>query len=622
MRAAILATAAAVAGTAFADGVHRRHAHEVLHNNRRAVQAGGDAGAETSPASVAQAPESEQTCGCHTEVITYYGEPTLIPLTTSTPSVEAVTTLSSTTTSTLTVVVTSQPPTTAPPAPVETPSEAPPAPAPSQESSTPVEAVSPVESETPAETPAPAPETPAPAPAPETTPAPAPETTPAPAPELPTNPITSFSSTGVYTIPAKTLTVTDSTTVCDATGTEVPSGTHTVGGVTTVVETATTVTCPYATVKPTGSTTTSVIETTTYVCPSAGTYTIAPITTYVPTSTMLVYPTPATYTPGTYTQPEQTMTVTNTNYHYVCPASSTTPAPAPTTPATTTSAAPSISIGASVSVDVPAPSSTGENNPSNVLGMTYSPYANDGQCKGEADVLKDVGDIAKKGFSHVRIYATDCNGLENVGKAAKQHNLKMIVGIYIDGSGVSAAQEQVQALSKWAQWDLVTLVVVGNEAIQNGFVTVGELAGLITSAKKSFQQSGYNGDVTTSESINIWEEQGKSLCSAIDSVGANIHPFFNAQTTADQAGKFARSEVKILESICPGKDVMILETGWPNGGQSNGAAVPGKEQQAAAIKALVEEVGKQSVFFSFSNDLWKDAGEFNVERYWGCIENF
>lgn len=608
MRAAILATAAAIAGTAFADGVHRRHAHEVLHN-RRAVQAGGDAGAETSPAPVAQAPGSDHTCGCHTEVITYYGEPTLIPLpqTTSTPTVEAVTTLSSTSTRTLTVVVTSQPATSAP-APVET--------------STPVE--------TPVETPAPV-ETPSPAPAPATTPSSVAPTTPSstPAPELPTNPITSFSSTGVYTIPARTLTVTDSTTVCDATATEVPSGTHTVGGVTTVVETATTVTCPYATVKPTGSTTTSVIETTTYVCPSAGTYTIAPMTTYVPTSTMLVYPTPASYTPGTYTHPEQTMTVTNTDYHYVCPKSSSTPAPAPTpaptsTPASTTSdsSAPLLSLGVSVSLGLPSPSGTPENNPSNVLGMTYSPYANNGQCKGEADVQKDIDEIAKKGFSHVRLYATDCNGLENVGKAAKQHNLKMIVGVYIDNTGVSGAQKQVQSLSEWAQWDMVPLVVVGNEAINNGYVTVGELAGLISSAKKTFQQSGYTGHVTTSEPINIWEQQGTSLCSSIDSVGANIHPFFNAQVTADQAGKFARSEVKILEGICPGKDVMILETGWPNGGQANGAAVPGQKQQAAAIKALVDEVGKQSVFFSYSNDLWKDAGAFNVERYWGCIENF
>lgn len=641
MRATLLA-AAAIAGTAVADGVHmHRRGHEAAHQ-RRALQ-------NPAPSSVASS-AAEETCGCTTEVITYYGSPTLIPLpeTTSTPSPSSVapvttsstvppadltTTLESTSYTTVTVVTTTPPaspspapepepepetssvPAETPEAPVETPSQTPseapssPAPAPSSSTETPV-----VESSTWV------PQTsssviPSPV-APVTTPSSvAPATTSTAVVELPTPDITSFTSTGVYTIPAKTITVTDATTVCGAASTELPSGSHTIGGVTTVVETATTVTCPYATVKPTGSTTTSVIETTTYVCPSAGTYTIAPITTYVPTNTAVVYPTPATYTPGTYTKPDRTMTITNTDYTYVCPEESTTSvSTAVSTPAvSTTSAIPSSSTSSST----PIPSAV-----NGQMGMTYSPYANDGNCQDEATVLKNVGEIAKKGFSHLRLYATDCNGLEYVGKAAKQHGLKMIIGVYIDGSGISKAQEQVTAITKWAQWDLVTLIVVGNESIQSGYVEVGALAGFITSAKQSFKSAGFTGDVTTSESINIWEQSGSSLCSAIDVVGANIHPFFNAQTTADQAGKFAKSEVKILEGICPGKDVVILETGWPNNGQANGAAVPGKEQQATAIKSLVQEVGSQSVFFSFANDLWKDAGEFDVERYWGCIENF
>jgi hypothetical protein len=60
MRGAILATAAAFAGTAVADMHMRRHAHEGLHH--RALHASS------------AVPEEE--CGCTTEVITYWGEPT------------------------------------------------------------------------------------------------------------------------------------------------------------------------------------------------------------------------------------------------------------------------------------------------------------------------------------------------------------------------------------------------------------------------------------------------------------------------------------------------------------------------------------------------------------------
>jgi exo-beta-1,3-glucanase (GH17 family) len=415
--------------------------------------------------------------------------------------------------------------------------------------------------------------------------------------------------------------VTDTTTVCGATTTQLPSGTHTIGGVTTVVEHSTTVVCPYATVEPSGSTVTSVIKTTTYVCPSAGTYTIAPTTTYVPTETVVVYPTPATITPGTYTQPEQTVTVTRTDYTYVCPfTGQDQPTSAPTAPSapavpTTTPSAPATSA--------PAPTgATGASPVAGQMGMTYTPYTKDGQCKDKSSVLNEVAMLASKGFTHVRVYGTDCNSLEYIGEAARISKLHMIIGVFITNTGISGAQDQVTTISKWAQWDLVTLIVVGNEAIQNGYVDAASLAGFISSSKSAFQQAGYTGPVTTTEPINVWQAYGSTLCSACDITGANIHPFFNPDVTADQAGKFVAQEIKVLEGICPGKDVINLETGWPHAGKANGKAVPGVSEQAAAIKSIAKEAGSKSVFFSYYDDLWKESGAFDVEQYWGCIDHF
>ena len=94
---------------------------------------------------------------------------------------------------------------------------------------------------------------------------------------MPTPIIQTCPTPGTYTFPGSTLIVTETTTVYGETTTEVPSGTHTLGGVTTVVETATTVVCPYATQKTENGVVTKILETTTYVCPAAGTYTIAPV---------------------------------------------------------------------------------------------------------------------------------------------------------------------------------------------------------------------------------------------------------------------------------------------------------------------------------------------------------
>ncbi|CBF85093.1 hypothetical protein AN1551.2 [Aspergillus nidulans FGSC A4] len=555
MRGAILATAAAFAGTAVADMHMRRHAHEGLHH--RALHASS------------AVPEEE--CGCTTEVITYWGEPTTIPLSvpTSTVTSETTETVHSTSYSTVTVTATSSA------APVETPSE---------------------------------------------TPSPTPEVT------LPTAGVTSYSETGTYTIPATTITVTDTTTVCGATTTELPSGTHTYGGVTTIVETATTITCPYATVKPTGSTVTSVIETTTYVCPSAGTYTIAPTTTFVPTSTVVVYPTPETVTPGTYTNPGTTITVTRTEDVYVCPYTNgnvptSVPALPTTSAASTTTAVPSSSTTTSSATSVPTGAS------GNKMGMTFTPYNNDGSCMAKNDVLEQVGLIKGKGFSHVRVYGTDCHTLEYVGAACSTHGLKMILGVNVEGStGFDGARSQFKDITNWGQWDLVSLIVVGNEVVTSNIASAAQLASFVSEGASAFSAAGYTGQVTTAEPIDVWLSNGATLCPVVDILGANLHPFFNPEFTAAEAGTLVSNQIKDLKQVCTGKDVINLETGWPNAGSANGKAIPGQSQQTTAIKSLVEKVGDVSVFFSYADDGWKSkfatSDKYNVEQHWGCIDQF
>ncbi|KAJ6103435.1 hypothetical protein N7486_005862 [Penicillium sp. IBT 16267x] len=582
MKGSIFA-AAAIVGSALANGnLHRRH--DALHQKRAvAVAVSGSASASASPSASPSASTAvplipaEETCGCITKVITYYGSATLVPVL-ETSTTESTSTLTSTlhSTSTLTSTVTVTPSVAA------------------------TTAVVPTTSATPAYTPA----------------------VPTVYVTLPTNGVTSFSSTGTYTIPATTMTVTETTVACGATTSALTSGTNTVGEVTTVVSTGTVVTCPYATVKPTGTTVTSVIEYTTYTCPVAGTYTVVTgTTTVVPSDTTVVVPTASTITPGTYTQPETTITVTETDTTYYCPyatstgLASTAAVPTPAAATTTVAAAATTSAAATAS-------STSSFTGAGKYGMTFSPYTDRGDCMTQEEVTKNIKVIADKGFNLIRIYSTDCNGLEYIGAAAKEYNLNIILGVYIESTGTSVAQEQVDAIAKWAEWTMVELIVVGNEAISSNYVTAPELASFISSSKSTFQSAGYTGRVTTTEPIDIWQEYGTSnLCSPVDIVGANIHPFFNADTTAAEAGAFALSEYNLLEKIC-GKDVVNLETGWPNAGDANGKAVPGVSEQEAAVKGIASTIGSKSIFFSYADDTWKAPGEFNVEQHWGCARVF
>ncbi|OAA45524.1 exo-beta-1,3-glucanase [Metarhizium rileyi] len=480
----------------------------------------------------------------------------------------------------------------------------------------------------------------APPPPPPTTKAPSPATT-----EIlvvPTPVVRTCPTPGTYTFPATTVTIDKTVTVCGATSTAVPSGTHTFGGVTTVVVTATTVVCPVATTQTSGTVTNSVIVTATQVCSTAGTCIIAPMTTTVSTSTVIVFPTPATYKPGTYTAPEQVVTVTKTGYVTVCPLTSkglptSTPVPAPVpAPVTThvvpppakTSEAPKHSPS-----QAPPPSSNngggggGLVSNNDHLGMTYTPYVGStGQCKGSSQVDSDIAVIKKAGFSVVRVYSTDCNTLENVGHACAKHGVKMIVGLFVKASGCTIdtpdIKDQIEKLAAWGQWDLVELLVVGNEAIMNNYCTPQQLKQLITDVKNKCSVK-YKGKVTVSETLNIWQQENvaETLCPAIDITGANIHPYFNNGVAPSDAGKFVQGQMDILKKIC-NKDVITLEVGWPSGGSNNGLAIVGQDAQSIAVKSIREQCGNRVIFFSFENDLWKQKGSCGCEDSWGLGSAF
>ncbi|KAH7133530.1 glycoside hydrolase superfamily [Dactylonectria macrodidyma] len=477
---------------------------------------------------------------------------------------------------------------------------------------------------------------------------------------VPTPEVHDCPTPGTYTFPATTVTVTESTTVCGAETTKVPAGTHTVGGVTTIVETATTVTCPYAKETEINGVVTSVIDTTVYVCPSAGTYTIAPITKSCDVETILVYPVPTSYAPGTYTAPEQVVTVTETGYVYVCPysseglvATSSAPAVVATSsapavyeaPAPTTTAVIAYEVPSSVVYEAPKSSSTKTKSsssskstgktytPGNLqgsndhYGITYTPYeSSNGDCKSASQVKSDIQVLKQKGFSIVRSYSTDCDTLSSVGPACEEYGMDMIIGVFVKGTGCSYdspdIKTQVDAIAEWAQWDLVKLFVVGNEAIMNGYCTAAELAELVTVVKSKC--SGYTGPYTIAETLNIWQQDGvaEAICPVIDVTGANIHPYFNSETAPSAAGKFVKGQLDILADICSGNDVINLECGWPTSGECNGLACPGEEQQAAAISSIRESCGDKTVFFSYENDLWKEAGSCGCEQSWGCKNNF
>ena len=257
--------------------------------------------------------------------------------------------------------------------------------------------------------------------------------------------------------------------------------------------------------------------------------------------------------------------------------------------------------------------------------MVYFPYNDDSTCKSLLTVRSDIAHIARKGFTSIRLHASDCNALYKVGEAALLHNMKMILGVHIDETGLDAAQLQIEEMITWIrdqhqdQWDIVEMIVIGEETIFNEFLLPEVLAAFITSSRKTLRQAGFRGPVTTTEPIPTLYEHAHDLCPVIDVPAANIHPFFHREVSSNAAGAYVADALSVLSDLCPGKtEVVNLETGWPSRGLANGVAVPGRVEQMVAMEGIMRFAGARSVVLGFGDDGWKDEGDLGVEGAWGC----
>ncbi|KAF1840568.1 glycoside hydrolase family 17 protein [Cucurbitaria berberidis CBS 394.84] len=268
----------------------------------------------------------------------------------------------------------------------------------------------------------------------------------------------------------------------------------------------------------------------------------------------------------------------------------------------------------------------------NKWAITYTPYANSGQCKTVDEIKSDVKQISELGFTTIRSYSTDCGVFEHVVPECQKYGLKVIYGIFLEGGGKGGkgpfsnyANDQLEGIKSNAPKDSVAMVIVGNECMFNNNCQPADLAAYIDYVREQLHGAGFPKDIaiTTTEPVGTWEEKGAELCDHIDIFTVQVHPYFTQSVSAEEAGDFAAQQLEQAAKVCPGaasKGKYITEIGWPSAGNSNGKAIPGVYEQKVAMKKIIEKVGSEACLFSFQNDGWKAPGALNVEQNFGCIE--
>ncbi|KAF8167563.1 glycoside hydrolase superfamily [Crassisporium funariophilum] len=240
-------------------------------------------------------------------------------------------------------------------------------------------------------------------------------------------------------------------------------------------------------------------------------------------------------------------------------------------------------------------------------------------CRTQAQWNTIAANAQSNGFKSIRISGFDCDALHRASRAAAAVGIQVLAGIYIPGTvaaSIAQINNEVQVFrSAYAEFGAGRFagLTIGNEVNDSS----GNIMAKVYDVRGYLRSVGVNTPVST---VHTWVRirDDPALCGA-DFVGANAHTWFDGGRTSGQAGDFVfKLVVPSLKGKCPGKNVVITETGWPSRGGSNGAAVASVADERNAILNLNcasrDDRSVQVYAFEVDDQVWKHN---DVERSFG-----
>lgn len=220
-------------------------------------------------------------------------------------------------------------------------------------------------------------------------------------------------------------------------------------------------------------------------------------------------------------------------------------------------------------------------------------------------------------FQCIRTYSM--TGLEAIPELARKHGLKVMLGAWVNANPVDTDKE-VKALIAAANAypDVVTAVIVGNEALLRKEVTGAQLAKLIRQVKAQVKQP-----VTYADVWEYWL-QYPEVAPAVDFLTIHLLPYWEDNPTGidDALAHVAQIRETFGSKFAP-KDILIGETGWPSEGRQRETALPSRVNEAKFIRsfvAMAEQNGWHYNLIEAFDQPWKREAEGAVGGYWGLFD--
>ncbi|MEM8937038.1 MAG: glycosyl hydrolase family 17 protein [Pseudomonadota bacterium] len=249
-----------------------------------------------------------------------------------------------------------------------------------------------------------------------------------------------------------------------------------------------------------------------------------------------------------------------------------------------------------------------------IHGISFSPYI-EGQSPGAKisdSQIRERLSIIQPYVNWIRSFSCT-DGNEQIPAIAKESGLKTLVGAWIDDNREQNESELNNAINV-ANSGAANILAIGNEVLLRGELSEDEMIGYITRAKKAVKDV----PVGYVDAYFLFEDHPR-VAEVCDVILVNCYPFWEGYPS-EHAHVYMKEMYRRAQRVANGKKVIIAETGWPNIGTPERAAVPSPEN---ALKYFIDayqwadDEGVEIFYFSSFDEAWKVDKEGDVGAYWG-----
>ncbi len=231
-------------------------------------------------------------------------------------------------------------------------------------------------------------------------------------------------------------------------------------------------------------------------------------------------------------------------------------------------------------------------------------------------VEADVALLAER-FDCLRTYSV--TGLDYLPDLARQHGLKLMIGAWVSREP-KATRREIERVIRMANAhpDVVSAVIVGNEALLRREISASHLTALIEEVKSRVEQP-----VTYADVWEFWERHPE-IAPAVDFITIHLLPYWEDDPTGiDGALAQVRRVHDEFEARYAPKPIFIGETGWPSEGRQREDARPSRVNEARFMRGVIdmaEQNGWQYNLIEAFDQPWKRISEGTVGGYWGLFD--